>query len=423
VPSEEKTASGTFDGSLGEVRVRVLVVREELTSVTWLKPDADVVIGRSEECDVVIDHASVSRKHLRLRCGSVVTIEDLGSSHGTIVAGERLAKGAPRPIAADEPIELGRALVFVRPPRARASGRADWRATLERVARSKLAVLLLGETGVGKTVAARAVHDASPRAKGPFVHLSCAAVPETMLEAELFGFEAGAFTGAVKAKPGLVESAHGGTLFLDEIGDMPLATQAKLLTALESGTVARLGSVAPRPIDLRIVSATNVSLDDAKESGRFRRDLFYRLAGITVALPPLRERRTEIPELARRFFVEACAENARPELVLSSGALAKLASWSWPGNVRELKNVVARAVAMADGPEVLAVDVSLPDEPEPAPVSLDEELRRLERQRIVEALERAGGNQSRAAELLGMPRRTLITRLETYGLKAPPRKS
>jgi len=422
VSSGEKTASGTFDGSLGEVRVRVLAVFDQSSVTTWLAPGEDVVIGRSEECGVVVDHPSVSRRHLRLFCSTPLEVEDLGSSHGTHVGGERLAKGARRPIGQDEPIEIGRAMIFVRAPRARAVVRADWRKALERVSRSKLAVLLLGETGVGKNVAARALHDASPRSKGAFVHLNCASFPESLIEAELFGFEAGAFTGALRAKPGLIESASGGTIFLDEIGDMPLATQAKLLTALESGSVARLGSVAPRSIDLRVVAATNAPLEEAVASGRFRQDLYYRLAGISVSVPPLRERRNEIASLARKFFDEARSENGRPRLSLSAAAVAKLESYSWPGNIRELRNVIARSVAMAAGPEVAATDVTFPERAATAQASLDDELRSVEKARIVEALERTGGNQSRAADLLGMPRRTFVTRLETYGLKAPPRR-
>ncbi len=292
-------------------------------------------------------------------------------------------------------------------------------------AAAHLNVLVLGETGAGKEVLARAIHRASPRASARLVSLNCAALPESLLESELFGHEKGAFTGADRAKPGLLASAPGGTIFLDELGELPLGTQAKLLRAIEAKEITPVGSVNPQPIDVRFIAATNRPLEEEVAHRRFRADLYFRLNGITLALPPLRERRDEIEPLARMFLADACAQMKRsPVPLLEEAALAWLREYDWPGNIRELKNVVERAVVLAIG-DVIGVE-HLPLErarvvvapPTGDFLSLADADRRL---RVEQVLDECAGNQTRAAALLGISRKTLVQLLDKYGL-ARPRK-
>jgi two-component system, NtrC family, response regulator AtoC len=328
-------------------------------------------------------------------------------------------------------------------------------AVVTRVAPSNMSVLILGETGVGKEVTAKAIHRMSPRAAKRMLCINCAAFTENLLESELFGYERGAFTGAVSAKQGLLETAAGGTVFLDEIGEMPLTIQAKLLRVLEDRQVSRLGALAPRAIDVRFVSATNRDLEQQVELGLFRRDLYFRLNGFLLEVPPLRERGAEIPTLAGTFIEEACALAGRdPVPTLSQAALAALERYAWPGNVRELRNVIERAVLLCTDSEIdvthLPMDKmgrTLPPASAPAlprvgtrrpPASLDasrgppEPARahsRLDsraddaREQIVWALSTCGGNQTKAAKLLGIARNTLITRLDELGLPRPKKPS
>jgi len=301
---------------------------------------------------------------------------------------------------------------------------------IERIAVSPLSVLLVGETGAGKDVVARAIHARSPRVGGPFVAVNCAALPEQLIEAELFGHDRGAFTGATIAKPGLLETASSGTAFLDEIGELPLAHQGKLLRVLEAGEVQRVGALKPRPIDVRFVAATNRDLAREVERGTFRRDLFFRLAGMTLTIPPLRERREDIAPLAHHFAVRAAKAVSRPTPALSPEVLAVLERHSFPGNVRELKNVIERAVALA-GPSAIAPE-HLYLEPATTAATVmggtsgigfvDPRGSDDERSRIVEALAQCAGNQTRAAELLGISRRTLVNRLGEYGIARPLRE-
>jgi two-component system, NtrC family, response regulator AtoC len=294
--------------------------------------------------------------------------------------------------------------------------------TVARVAAAPVNVLVLGETGVGKDVMASLVHELSDRAQKPFVRLNCASLPEQLLESELFGHERGAFTGAVSTKRGLLESADGGTVFLDEIGDMPLLLQAKLLRALESGEVIRVGALQPRKVDLRFVAATNRELAADVSVGHFRRDLFYRLSCVTLSVPPLRERPSEIEPLAQLFVTRACARFGSASTRLSAAALDALRAHDWPGNVRELRNVVERAVLLSDGASIDVPALNLPANgalwpaapPSTCPLpELDE------RQRIGAALSQCAGNQRRAAVLLGMPLRTLVRRIGQLGLPRP----
>ncbi|HTQ06198.1 MAG TPA: sigma 54-interacting transcriptional regulator [Polyangiaceae bacterium] len=297
--------------------------------------------------------------------------------------------------------------------------------TILRVARANINVLVLGETGAGKDVAASMLHELSARARQPFIGLNCATLPDQLLESELFGHERGAFTGAVCAKAGLIEAADGGTLFLDEIGDLPAPLQAKLLRMIESRELMRLGAVKPRPVDVRFVAATHRDLEEEVLAGRFRRDLYYRLNGIVLRVPPLRDRRSEIEPLARLFHASACERFEVPVVPFSTRALETLVAYAWPGNVRELKNAVERAVLVADDviePEHLGLADGTPCERRAAlPTDLSElgADAPTERDRITRALEACAGNQSRAAQVLNMPRRTLVRKIAQLGLPRP----
>ena len=292
-----------------------------------------------------------------------------------------------------------------------------------RVAHGGISVLLLGETGTGKEVLAEYIHQRSPRAAGPLVRLNCAALTDSLIDSELFGHERGAFTGAMRERRGLLESAHGGTALLDEIGELPPPAQAKLLRVLEAGQVLRVGASIPQPLDVRFVAATNRDLDADVVAGRFRRDLYFRLAGAILAIPPLRERRGEIEALARRFAADAAARLGRPAPRIAGAALAALRARAWEGNVRELRNVIERAVLLADGGEI---DLHHLPSGAAAPAlradRLADQLAAIERDRILAAIQACGGNQTRAAEALGMPRRTLIKRLDHYGVERPRKR-
>jgi DNA-binding NtrC family response regulator len=553
----------------------------------------ELVLGRSHDADVRVEDRSVSRKHAVIRTSPVLAVQDLGSSNGTRLRGQKIPPDEIVRFAAGDLIELGSAMVVVRPassglrPRrmwghgyfegrveeecaraarsgaefavlrvsAPASAEADefegalirylrnadvvaryapreyevllldvmperafetgerlaesvgarlsvhreavatglacfphddttadrliaracaavrgesvaprppvnvssgrWQKRLRKlvaqIATSDLGVLLLGETGVGKEVCAEALHVQSTRRRHKLLRLNCAALTETLLESELFGHERGSFTGADRAKPGLLETAAGGTVFLDEIGELPMSIQVKLLRVLEDRKVQRVGALEPRSIDVRFVAATNRDLDTEVAAGRFRQDLLYRLNGFTVHIPPLRERTDEIEPLARMFSGDAD---------ITQPALERLLSYSWPGNIRELRNVMERAVVLAGmapiGPEHLPLDKMLAtvapsplrsrraktgdgeaavtgkfaaaslerasretQRLDPIDTSLHDEIRNLERDRIVAALDQCAGNQTKAARALGISRGTLIKRLDAYGIPRP----
>ena len=293
------------------------------------------------------------------------------------------------------------------------------RILLERIAPSPINVLFLGETGVGKGLLAAELHRLSPRASGPFVALNCAELAESLLEAELFGHERGAFTGAVTAKPGLIDSANGGTLFLDEVGEMPLSVQAKLLRVLEERQVRRVGSVKSHPVDIRVVSATNVDLQAAIEAGKFRRDLYFRLDGVSLVVPPLKERPGELEGLVRVFLTQAAEQAGRAVPEVTPEAWAALRRYSWPGNVRELRNAIERAVVLCTS-GVITPEL-LPAEKPRSMLYAEATAPPGERERIEEALLRCGGNQTRAAKELGISRRTLVSRLAKYRFPRPRR--
>ena len=292
---------------------------------------------------------------------------------------------------------------------------------VERVAPTDATLLVQGESGTGKEVIAKAVHHASARAARPFVAVNCGAVPEPLLESELFGFMRGAFTGAVASKLGLFEEADGGTLFLDEIAEMPSSLQVKLLRTLQSGEVRRLGATQARTIDVRVIAATNGDLAAMMGQGSFREDLFYRLNVIQVLLPPLRERREDIPALAEHFLARVTAKLGRT-LRLSPEALERLLRYPWPGNVRELENAIERAAILArdesvapdDLPSHVAAGMQLG--PSPA-LPRQTTLADAERAHILQTLERFGRNHSGAAEALGIGRTTLWRKLKEYGIE------
>jgi two-component system response regulator AtoC len=326
------------------------------------------------------------------------------------------------------PFDMNPAPFAVEPPEDPSSPLAQVGRLAARVAPSHLSVLILGETGVGKDVWARRIHALSRRNHRPFVAINCAGLTATLIESELFGHERGAFTGAAQRKPGLLEMAEGGTVFLDEIGEMPLGLQAKLLRAVENREILSVGAIRHRRIDVRFIAATNRCLDLEVTAGRFRADLLARLDGMTVTIPPLRERRSEIGRLARTFLAEASRRAGRAAPALSPAVLARLEAQPWPGNVRELRNVIERALLFCDGPvldhgHLAAAGLSGPPLPR-SPVSpvLLVAGARPDRERVAAALSACGGNQTRAARLLGIPRRTFLTRLDAYGLPRPRKR-
>jgi two-component system, NtrC family, response regulator AtoC len=280
-----------------------------------------------------------------------------------------------------------------------------------RVASADTAVLIVGETGTGKELIARAIHVGSPRADRPFVPVDCTALPEPLVESELFGHERGAFTGAVATRRGLFEAAAGGTIFLDEVGELPAALQPKLLRVLQEREIRRVGGTEQVPVDVRVIAATHRDLRNRVTAGELREDLYFRLNVLTIHLPPLRQRVADIPLLAHHFVEKYSAARQRPAPALSPEALARLAAYPWPGNVRELENVVERAVTLVSGPVLLAEDLALEPLPPaaagpalPGPRMSLEEVKQWYVHRV---LEEAGGNKQRAAELLGVDRRTL----------------
>ncbi len=394
-----------------------------------------LTIGRAPECEVQLGHAKLSRQHAVLRLGPPVTVQDLGSTNGVRIGGDVHRGGDPVVLGTETSFQIG-PFAFVLVSRAQLAvtggGVRDALlvdeptadpppAFLRDFAAALINVLVLGETGSGKEVLAQRLHALSGRT-GPCVAINCAALSEALLESELFGHEQGAFTGASRAKVGLLESAHGGTVFLDEIGELPLALQPKLLRAIEAREIMRVGGVRALPIDVRFIAATHRELAAEAAAGRFRSDLYFRLDGITLRLAPLRARRQRIAPLAMQFVA-----NAR----VTPAFLERLESYPWPGNVRELKAVCERAVVLARGGPldvhhlIMTAHAPAPaPDPAPAPASAaaSSDLtsdQQSERARIVIALEAAAGNQRRAAAALGISRATLSTRLVLYRIPRP----
>ncbi|MGC4094241.1 MAG: sigma 54-interacting transcriptional regulator [Polyangiaceae bacterium] len=456
-------------------RFELVVYMRQQSRLYPLTPGSVVDIGRSAENQVQIDDPSVSRHHARLHVDGEVQVEDLGSANGTSLvraskarpdldetdasANQRLEPNQLAVLVPGDVLRVGAVILVLQRkgrsslPTPSAEVHAVGPAVLldpemrrvydlaSRAAASDISVLVLGETGVGKEVMAETIHRRSPRADHPFLRLNCAALPESLLEGELFGHERGAFTGAHAAKQGLIESTDRGSVFLDEIGELPLGTQAKLLRVLEERTVTRLGATKPRRVDVRFVTATNRDLAREVRAGRFRGDLYYRISGLVVKIPALRQRPLEIQPLAEHFLREFCVRSGQARPRLSPEAIDRLRGYEWPGNVRELRNVMERAALLATdghvGAEHVMLESPLPEDeledadeydavtqvtnvlgattpPEPVePVSSSE------RDRVIRALESCGGNQTRAAKLLGISRRTLINRLEQFQLPRP----
>jgi two-component system, NtrC family, response regulator AtoC len=438
-------------------------------------------VGRGPDNDIRIDDQSVSRHHLLLHLGLGVEIEDLGSANGTLLfpvdkeaataeatrrSGSEggLPSGERRMLAPGDLVRIGVALLVIqarRRPEGEAQPRLSSRAPKQggpavlldpemkraydialRAAQSGVSVLITGETGSGKEVFAETIHQRSNRRNRTFLRLNCAALSESLLESELFGHERGAFTGANQAKAGLLESTDQGTVFLDEVGEMPRSTQAKLLRVLEERSILRVGATKPRPIDVRFIWATNRDLRAEARAGRFRDDLFYRIAGVEFAIPPLRRRRIEIEPLARHFLSDFCERSGLAIPELSAGAIAALHEYAWPGNVRELKNVMERAPFLCEDGNITSLHIpsnepdlkdgliqpdeleptdafSPPPQPSQPPQAASDTLQTAERQRIQRALDLCAGNQTRAARVLGLSLRTLVNRLGQLGLPRP----
>jgi two-component system NtrC family response regulator len=288
---------------------------------------------------------------------------------------------------------------------------------IEKIAPTSVTTLLLGESGTGKELVARAIHSLSDRAESAFVAINCAAIPDTLLESELFGFEKGAFTGAVKTTPGKIEVADGGTLFLDEIGDMPLALQAKLLRFLQERVVERVGGRTEIPVDVRVVCATNKNLKEEMAAGRFRDDLYYRISEITIAIPPVRERAGGRIVLARHLLAKFAKQQSKNIKGFADDAQDAIDTYAWPGNVREMENRIKASVIMAEGKLVTAEDLGIHAEGEPPSLNLRVVRQEAETRAIRDALARTAGNISRAADLLGVTRPTLYDLMQKYGLQ------
>jgi DNA-binding NtrC family response regulator len=469
------------DGENGPYILAIHAPGRRVEAIT-LAPGEVYAVGRQASGEVVLDYPWVSERHAVITAHAPPApphIVDVGSLNATFVDGQALTPQVPRSLPAGTVIAIGGVTLVVArgelpasavmrrvipfgpdssegardghriaqreaPLVIRDRGMLDLYAFVQQIAPSSASVLITGETGVGKELMAQAIHRCSPRAQRELVILNCAAIPENLVESELFGYERGAFSGAATAKPGLFETAHGSTFFLDEVGELSASVQAKLLRVLETGDVSRLGAVRPTRVNVRIVSATNRHLPTQVARGAFRADLFYRLNGLTIAIPPLRDRPDDIAELALHFAASS-ADGERVEF--SPAALAALRAHLWPGNVRELKSVVERAVLIKRGQLIEAADLTLDPatsvqhagaqeragdalaaEGDSAEQFSDEErttevvladLKRRARRRMIEALERTAGNQTEAARLLGISRRTLMNRMDRFGISRP----
>jgi transcriptional regulator with PAS, ATPase and Fis domain len=481
------------DDSIHAARLWLTVVEKTEARLLPMPETGFLRIGRTEDSDIVLSSPSVSRNHALLAVtDGVVSIKDNGSANGTRVGGKRITPNGEEPVPTgvagliggvslvvhrlggtttagqvdleghrwvQEGVLAGEHLQALRSG-TRASSRSpsggrdtpDDPAKLviqsvamkklfelvDRIAPGTISVLLLGETGVGKEVVAAAIHERSPRKGKPYLRLNCSAFAENLLESELFGYEAGAFSGARAAKPGLFETANGGTVLLDEIGEMPLTIQAKLLRVIETREAIPLGGTRVRKLDVRFLAATNRDLGKRIREGLFREDLYFRLSGVTVVVPPLRERASEIAPMAKLFATEAAAALGRAVApTLSRAALDFLEKQPWPGNVRELRNCVERAVLLS-ATDTLSDDDVDPNRDRLTPRNTrktmevasglgrdngDGSSQSAEREKIEEALAACAGNQTRAAALLGVARRTLVRKLAEMGLPRPRRRA
>ncbi|GMU08301.1 sigma 54-interacting transcriptional regulator [Corallococcus caeni] len=392
-------------------------------------------VGKDAGNDLVLQDRFISGRHLKVsRKDGVFHVVDLRSTNGTWLGPVRLFEAE---VTLPTSLRVGEAeLVLEAVPAAKKEAQAfhgilgsdpsvrQLTDLIQRVAPSTAAVTILGESGTGKELVANALHACSPRANRPLIPVNCAAISKELIESELFGHEKGAFTGSVGARKGAFEEADGGTLFLDEIGELPLDLQAKLLRALESGEIKRVGASRPLHVDVRVVAATNRDLLAAAREGRFREDLYYRLCVVPLHLPPLRNRRGDVVALAEHF-VRAFAPRGQT-VRFTQAALERLQQHAWPGNIRELRNVVHRALLLRKGPSIDGSDLSFDQEvnretgitvPElPPGMTLEQMLEKLERQIIETALRRFNNNRERVARELGLARSTLFKRLKDWGL-------
>jgi DNA-binding NtrC family response regulator len=441
------TVDATESGPRGDPGgQRYFLVFEPERSWVYRLPEAgELLVGRGPEAQLQPGDPTISRLHAQLTVDAAgVTLADRGSRGGTRVNGEKLA--APRRLVGGDTIALSPRTTLVfhdRVERASPASSASVARTLqlgeqtvviadpamdrlyhlvERLAASDLPVLVLGETGTGKELVATAVHHGSPRRAGPLVSLNCAALSESVVESELFGHARGAFTGAHGERAGVFEAAEGGTLFLDEIGELSPPVQAKLLRVLESRRYYRLGEARERTADVRLVTATHRDLSADIAAGRFRQDLYFRLDGGSVWVPPLRDRPGELAPLARAFLDHAGRKLRRAPMELSPATLVRLGRHTWPGNVRELRHLMEYLAATVTGAVVEPVHVherlaaSAPAPSAPTAPTVADEKRRLEVQRMTDALRATGGNKTRAAALIGMPVKTFFTKLRKYGV-------
>ncbi len=450
----------------GPMRAYLIALRDDGPELMEVPTQGEAVVGRGEGASLSIEDARVSRRHARVRwrLGSLV-IEDLGSVNGTVVNGAVL-RGEERTLRGGDRIRIGGreiAVAIVAPPdeaapqsetapgemRGGAAQPANGRMSnpqeapqgviiadpgmarmfgfARRVAATTTTALILGDTGVGKEVVAQQLHRWSDRADRRFIRVNCAALPETLVESELFGHERGAFTGADRRKVGFVEAANGGTLFLDEIGELSLPVQSKLLAMLENRSVVRVGSTFETPVDVRVISATHRALQEEVAAGRFREDLYYRLSVVVIRVPPLRERPSEILLLAKGFCERYGASAGWPHAVVAQDACATLLVHTWPGNIRELRNAIEHAMLLTeDGiirrehlPETVTVATGGAPPPPPSRSAVKaggvrEALAAVERASIEEALRAEGGNRTRAALSLGISLRALLYKIRKH---------
>ncbi len=405
-----------LDQIAGSLRPMDLVAEDAGDDYLVILPE----LGRAEGARVMDQLVETARAAGTAVLSAVALAPEDGTTVETLIgqlrAGMRTGRSPERaavPVSQDAPIVIDATMQRVY-------------TLVERIASSHMTVLVLGETGVGKELVAEAIHRRSPRTDKPLIKLNCAALPETLLESELFGHERGAFTGADKRKIGFFEAADGGTLFLDEIGEMPLTLQAKLLRVLERKLITRVGGTTEVSVDTRLVCATHRDLDGEVRLGRFRQDLLFRVGGFTLVVPPLRDRPAEILPLAEHFMATSAAEQGRALPALTAAARDALASYAWPGNVRELKNAIERALILCgDSIDLIDLPEKLRDagqrvRPVGSTADVRGQLAEVERAAIVAALEAEADNQTRAARRLGLSRRALIYKMEKYGLKPPP---
>ena len=400
--------------------------------------DREMRIGSGEDCDLVLSDDRVSRHHLGVReSAGRFLVRDLGSKNGTLYEGSLVTEVRVGPGAT---FKVGRSFLRIQPrpqplevtpSQARRFGdlvaeslaMREIFAVLELAAGSDVTVLLEGETGTGKELAARAVHERSARRGGPFVAIDCGALPETLLESELFGHARGSFTGAVSARKGLFEEADGGTFFFDEIAETPLTFQAKLLRAIQENEIRRVGENKPIRVDVRIIAATNQELLTAVAEKRFRQDLYYRLNVARFMLPPLRDRREDIPILFA-FFLEKYNRKMRTTARVGDGVVEALMAYDFPGNIRELENLVEQAVALSGGGEIGVDDIlpaqSQPKRPQTGGRSLAEIVDVAERQAIEASLRDCDGSREKAAEVLGISPTTLWRKMTRLQISYPP---